>query len=493
MPTRAGSVPNTINTQPTGNLLASLIDTDFTTIYNVVNDSSNGFVNYVADTGAANAYVVTNTSPALAYRQGMVQVLQPAHTNTAGSTINVDGLGTQVIQTQAGANLSGGELQAGTGYILVYIGTTFRIFGQTSPAFASSLINGDMQVWQRGAGGSASFPSLGGGATYTADRWKFETNAGFTGRCTVSQQLAGITGTPNYPDTEYALRVTVTTAQASLAAGDYAWVCQRVEQIIARALYDNPTSISILLRSSSTGTFLVSLRNNNGGTPNQSYVAECVISAANTWQRFTLQAIPTMPTGTGTWGANDNDYSYILAIALAAGSSFQTTAGAWQNGNFAGDANQTNLFANNGATLDITLVQHQTGSLCTPFLYKSFSTQRVDCQAYYQNTYDYGTAPGTVTNNGSILFLQPNATTSTVYVQNTFPRELRTVPAYANFTFYSPTTGVLGSIRDASAPADRVVSSVPTIGKKGFSQIVCTTNFSAQAAVLYHYLVDVDF
>lgn len=131
MPTyRATSQNPTTNlaSQPTGNLNASLLDTMWQTLWNVLNDSSNGFVVLATDTGTVNNYVVTNLSPALAYRQGMLQAFMTANVNTAAAQINIDGLGNVAITTGAGAALVGGELSASGVNVLIYDGTKFRIF-----------------------------------------------------------------------------------------------------------------------------------------------------------------------------------------------------------------------------------------------------------------------------------------------------------------------------------------------------------------------------
>ena len=75
----------------------------------------------------------TNTITALAgatltaYAEGNAFWLTPANTNTAATTLNVDGLGAKAIVSRANAALAGGELVAGTRYLLVYDGTSFRM------------------------------------------------------------------------------------------------------------------------------------------------------------------------------------------------------------------------------------------------------------------------------------------------------------------------------------------------------------------------------
>src|SRR6266705_2149872 len=79
----------------------------------------------------------------------------------------------------------------------------------------NSVINGDMQIWQR----LTSKTAVTSG-TYIADRWKMTISSVGSGVNTSSQQAINLTGASNYPNTKYALRTTVTTSQASMGASD---------------------------------------------------------------------------------------------------------------------------------------------------------------------------------------------------------------------------------------------------------------------------------
>lgn len=113
-----------------------------------------GAATYGADTGAANAYVVTLPTTPGAYADGQEFGFQPANSNTATSTINFNGVGalTMKRQTNAGIrNLVGGEviqdgmckvmIDASVGAIVlnpanggVPVGTIIPWGGATAPA-----------------------------------------------------------------------------------------------------------------------------------------------------------------------------------------------------------------------------------------------------------------------------------------------------------------------------------------------------------------------
>lgn len=64
-----------------------------------------------------------------AYAQPMAFWLIPANTNTGGVTINIDGVGVKNLKDNAGATLAGGDLVAGSTYLIWYDGTGFRVVG----------------------------------------------------------------------------------------------------------------------------------------------------------------------------------------------------------------------------------------------------------------------------------------------------------------------------------------------------------------------------
>ena len=70
--------------------------------------------NYSADTGAANAYVMTLTGYSLtAYANGQHYQFIPANTNSGASTLNVNGLGAVSIKRWNGSALQAGDITAG--------------------------------------------------------------------------------------------------------------------------------------------------------------------------------------------------------------------------------------------------------------------------------------------------------------------------------------------------------------------------------------------
>lgn len=99
---------------------------------------------YIADTGAANAYVITPTNAPPAYAGGETFKFVPANANTGAATLNRNGLGAKAIVHPDGTVLRGGDIpalglvevtyQAALGkYILLT--TTTNIYAATSPGY----------------------------------------------------------------------------------------------------------------------------------------------------------------------------------------------------------------------------------------------------------------------------------------------------------------------------------------------------------------------
>lgn len=99
---------------------------------------------YVVDTGAADAYVITPVPAITAYTTGQIFSFKAAHTNTTTSTINVSGLGAKTIKKNGTANLAAGDIVATQIVVVEYDGTNFQMTSpsaNTIPALTSADIN----------------------------------------------------------------------------------------------------------------------------------------------------------------------------------------------------------------------------------------------------------------------------------------------------------------------------------------------------------------
>lgn len=164
------------------------------------------------------------------------------------------------------------------------------------------------------------------------------------------RRAASFTGvTSPFP---YMYEIDITTADTSLAAGDYTHWAHKFEadQIAPLMMGTSAARGSFFVfhaEADFTCTLAAGLRNH---TPNRSFVREFSLTA-NTPD---IVVIEFDGDTSGTWNNVAGNSGGVLDITLAAGSTFQTTAGAWQAGNYIGTSGMTNGVGTVGNTLKFT-------------------------------------------------------------------------------------------------------------------------------------------
>ena len=254
-------------------------------------------------------------------------------------------------------------------------GNTATINGMTPTAqslqgFRNRIINGDMRISQRGTSAS---PTSGG--YFTVDRWRFGQASSYAASLTptISQSSVAPSGFTN--SFLYTNGTGAAPTSAQLIAFD-----QYIEGLNCADLEFGSASaatvtVSFWVRASVTGTYAVSLANSD---INRSYVATYTINAANTWEQ---KSVTIAGDTSGTW-LKTNGIGIAVRFAVGGGSGVQTTAGAWQTGNFFTTSACTNLTATSGATFYITGVQLEAGSVATPFERRPYGTELQLCLRY---------------------------------------------------------------------------------------------------------------
>jgi len=236
--------------------------------------------------------------------------------------------------------------------------------------FKNRLINGAMVIDQRNAGASVT-PTNG---QYTLDRWAADVSQ--ASKFTVIQSSTAPAGFSS------SLLVTSSSTAYTVGTNDYFALHQFIEGFNTADFnfgLASATSItlSFWVRSSLTGTFGVGLR---GASNTRSYTATYTISTANTFEYKTI----TIPGDTsGTWLTN-NGVGIGLFFSLGVGSANSITAGSWQSVNATSPTGATSLVGTANATLYITGVQLETGTVATTFEYRPYGTELALCQRYFQ-------------------------------------------------------------------------------------------------------------
>ncbi len=233
--------------------------------------------------------------------------------------------------------------------------------------FKNRIINGAMVIDQRNAGASVTTNA------YVTDRWLAEqTTDGVRTAQQVSDAPTGFVKS---------LKLTTTTADASLAATQYSLVRQGIEgyntaDLMWGTANAQTITISFWVKSTLTGTFGGVAGNN---AFDRSYPFTYSISVANTWEQKTVTIAGDT---TGTWETT-NSAGIQLYFGLGAGTTYSGTAGAWAGSGLVTATGAVNVMGTLNATWQITGVQLEKGSTATSFDYRPYSAELQLCQRYF--------------------------------------------------------------------------------------------------------------
>jgi hypothetical protein len=262
---------------------------------------------------------------------------------------------------------------------------------QGSPfGFKNRIINGAMVINQRGA----SVTSSG----YTVDRFQYVASLGSKG--TLAQS------TTVYPTGfEYSLGFT-SSSSYSVGPGESFTINQTIEGYnIADLEWGTSNAETVTLSfwvysSLGPGTFGGSL---SSYASTRSHPFTYTISAANTWEK---KSITIIGDKTGTWYSDINAGMNVW-FGLGVGTTNSGPAGAWASSAYYSATSATSVVAINNATFYITGVQLEKGSTASPFDYRSFGTELIMCQRYFEKSYQYANAVGSsgTGNTGQILYI----------------------------------------------------------------------------------------
>jgi len=337
--------------------------------------------------------------------------------------------------------------------------------------FRNRIINGDMRIAQRGTAAvttSDSFP---------VDRYKMSnvTDGAFS-----AIQDSSVPSSSGFVNS---LKWTVTTADASIGADQWAVVRQVIEgnncaDLGWGASGAKTVTLSFWVRSSVTGTFGGALRNADA---NRTYPFTYSISAADTWEQ---KSVTVAGDTTGTWGTGTGA-GITVFWSLAAGSNFAGTAGSWSANQYLGATGQTQLMSTLNATWYITGVQLEVGSVATPFERRPYGTELALCQRYCYTLF----ATDCATDNFARFALGDCDLTDRLQGYVWFPVTMRVAPSLTataanTFTLYSAgatntctQVNVAPTVTSKIGLTQLITSATLTVGRAG--QILANNNRTA--------------
>jgi len=116
--------------------------TDYADTASVQDDS----FNYITETGAADAYVISPSPAITAYAAGQRFTFIATNASTGASTLNVSGLGVKSIVKNVSAALAAGDIAANAIVSVIYDGTNFQLLSLTIVNLSGYLQTSDIGV-----------------------------------------------------------------------------------------------------------------------------------------------------------------------------------------------------------------------------------------------------------------------------------------------------------------------------------------------------------
>jgi hypothetical protein len=339
----------------------------------------------VTTSATASAFKVpfANTTANTTGNYGLLQDSEGTFTyNPSTNTLTV-GTVSGALSGNATTATTATNVSGGTANVASLTVNSNNISAVNSLGFRNRIINGDMEINQRGAG--AVLVTTANNGVKTVDRWFC--GVGGTAGITFQQVVDGPTNGP-----KYSLKMTTTTAWTGTGQEGnhiFQWIeNSNVLDFKYGTAQANSCTVSFWVKSSLTGSFSAFMYTNGGtASASRTIVTPFTISAANTWEFKTITFVGDV-TGSGYATIADNGAGLLFGIDLGSGTGRNTsTTNTWQQVDDVRTSSTPGILPTSGATMNLTGVQLEAGIVATPFERIDYGRKLFMCQRYYFNKY----------------------------------------------------------------------------------------------------------
>ena len=329
------------------------------------------------------------------------------------------------------------------------------------------VINGGMNVSQR----SASVTGIGAAAGYfTCDRWKIDVGS-TAGRFTMSQTADGPNGI-----SANCIKLDCTTADASIAAGEYLLLNQRLEgqnlQRIGKGVAGaKEVTVSFYVKANAAFTFALELIDRD----NDRQITK-LFDTTTGWARHELTYAADVDDGSSPFDDNSacslDMYFWLHSGATYTGGTLNTAAFAnTTQANRA--AGIDSFFSSTDNNFFITGVQMEVGPVATEFEQETVERTLYKCRRYFQKFID------SAQNNYSTALHGVYNSTTQIVTNTRLDPPMRSTPTFAFSAlnqfdlepFDAEPTAM--SLFDGNAQFASVLATDGTERTMGFAAIVC--------------------
>ena len=430
--TATGVINASSDVRITGNLNAGIVT--------VTSISGNG-------AGLSNVGVDTATVDASTLQVSGISTFKNELKVTGGGIeVDAGGLDVAGVGTFAGVVNASSDVRV-TGNLNAGITSTTALVNGTALSHRNLIINGAMQVAQRGTSSTSS-------GYYTVDRFLCQFG-GTDEALTQAQGTIGSSDTGPYEEGFVKSFHIQNGNQTSVGAADFVEIYSYLEdQDIASSGWNYKSSssyitISFWVKSSVAQKFSGFFYTNTAGE-GDSYMYSYQIDngsggnlTADTWTKITH----SIPGSSSLSFNNDNTKGLAVGIFPFNGTDYTTSGhtdnlwASWSSSNKLKDMTNT-WYDTDNATFEITGVQLEVGPVATPFEFRSFGDELFQCQRYHLEAHKY------------MMWSGQAESGQTYYAHLQFPTTMRATPS-VSVTYVSN----VGFANDAGTAGDISVDS----------------------------------